>query len=328
MKNKIIIGVIVVLLLIGGVWYFSANKSTSEATKVKMATIPNSHGLPVYFAVDKGYFKDAGLDVELVTFEAPNQIIDALMQGNVDLSTPGAAMGITGIADFKNPGKLKIYAAAGGDDTAIQNDAILVKNDSSIKSIQDLKGKKLSVPAGTIQWQTIAREILAQKNLKYGEDVNIVEVAYGLQAQALASGDVDAIITVEPVPTIVKAKNWGKELVSFAAAKYISTPFYAGAGVIREDFARKNPETTKKILDVIAKATDEINANPNAARQYLKGHTQLDDTTIASVPILHFKMYNNFTQTDTDAVQKFYDIFTKHNVVSGKIDFTKLLYSP
>lgn len=196
-------------------------------------------------------------------------------------------------------------------------------------SIKDLKGKKLSIPAGTIQWQTIAREILSQENLGYDTDVKIVEVAYGLQAQALASGDVDAILTIEPVPTIVKAKGIGKELVSFAAAKYISEPFYAGAGVIRIDFANKNPETAKKILDVIAKATDEINQNPDAARQYLgKGHTQLDDTTITNVPILHFKMYNNFAQTDIDAIQKFYDIFTKFNVVSGKMDFKSLIYSP
>jgi NitT/TauT family transport system substrate-binding protein len=331
MKNtKLLIGLVVVaLLVIGSVWYFtSQNKSVGEITKVKIASLPNAHGLPVYLALEKGYFKDAGLDIELVRFEAPNQIIDALMQGNVDFSHPGGATGITAIADFKNPGKLKIYALAGGDDSTIQNDAILVKNDSTIKSIQDLKGKTLGIMAGTIQWQTIAREILAQNNLTYNQDVKIAEVALGLQAQALASGDMDATLIIEPVPTVVKAKGFGKELITYAAAKYIANPFYAGAGILRVDFAKKNPNTTKKVLDVIAKATDEINQNPNAARQYLKDYTQLDDSTIVNVPILQFRMYDDLTKNDIDATQKFFDIFTKHNVVNGKIDAQSLLYKP
>lgn len=330
MQNKTIIGLMIVILVAGGIWYITSNKqeSISETTKVRIASLPNVQGLPVYVAIEKGYFKDAGLDVELVKFEAPNQIIDALLQGQVDLSHPGGAMGIAGIADFKNPGKIKIYAAAGGDDSTTQNDAILVKNDSPIKSIQDLKGKKLGIMAGSIQWQTIARELLAKNNLVYDEDVTIVEIALGLQAQALASGDIDATLIIEPVPTVVKAKGMGKELVPFASAKYIANPFYAGAGIIRVDFAKENPNTTKKVMDAIARAIKDIQANPDAYRQYLKGYTQLDDATIAQAPILIYKMYNDFNQTDIDETQKFYDIFTKWNVVSEKMDFKQLIYSP
>src|SRR5437763_1539192 len=103
--------VIIAILVIGGIWYASSNNQSAktETTKVKIASLPNVQGLPVYVAIEKGYFKDEGLDVELVKFEAPNQIIDALLQGQVDLAHPGGATGIAGIANFKNPGKLKIY---------------------------------------------------------------------------------------------------------------------------------------------------------------------------------------------------------------------------
>jgi NitT/TauT family transport system substrate-binding protein len=330
MQNKTIISLVVVVLVIGGVWYFTSNKQEAklETTKVKIASLPNVQGLPVYVAIEKGYFKDAGLDVELVKFEAPNQIIDALLQGQVDLAHPGGATGIAGIADFKNPGKLKIYALAGGDASTIQNDAIVVKKDSPLKTIQDLKGKKLGIMAGTIQWQTIAREILDKNNLVYDKDVKIVEIALGLQAQALATGDIDAALIIEPVPTVVKAKGIGQELIPFAAAKYIANPFYAGAGIIRTDFAKENPNTTKKVMDAIAKAMKDIRENPDADRQYLKGYTQLDDTTIANAPILLFKMYNEFDDKDITETQKFYDIFTKWGVVNGKMDFKQLIYYP
>lgn len=328
MNNKTIIGLIIALLVVGGIWYFASNKQEAklETTKVKIANLPVVQGLPLYLAIEKGYFKDAGLEVELVKFEAPNQIIDALLQGQVDLTSPSGAMGITGIADFKNPGKLKIYAAGGGDDV-IQNDAILVKNDSPIKTWQDLKGKKLGIVAGSIQWRTIARHVLAQNGLEADKDVTLVELALGLQAQALATGQVDALLGIEPIPTIVKVKSIGKEIVDHVTTKYIANPFYAGAGIVRVDFAKQNPNTTKKVLDILHRSINEINQNPDSARQYLKGYTALDEVAIAQVPISRFKFYSDFTQDDISAVQKFYDIFSNFKVVDGKMDFQKLLYS-
>mgnify|MGYP001557791302 CR=1 FL=1 len=85
---------------------------------------------------------------------------------------------------------------------------------------------------------------------------------------------------------------------------------------------------TKKVLEVFQRAIKEINENPDAARQYLKGNTPLDDSAIAQVPISRFRMYNALTPNDINAVQKFYDIFSSFKVVDGKMDFQKLLYSP
>jgi ABC-type nitrate/sulfonate/bicarbonate transport system substrate-binding protein len=62
MQNKTIIGLVIAVLVIGGVWYFASNKQEAklETTKVKIASLPNVQGLPVYVAIEKGYFKDAG----------------------------------------------------------------------------------------------------------------------------------------------------------------------------------------------------------------------------------------------------------------------------
>lgn len=330
MKNttKLLLGVAVIVAIVVGVLFLTQQKPTeqvAEVTKVKIANLPIVQGLPLYLAIEKGYFKDAGLDVEMIKFEAPNQIVDAMLNGQVDFTSPSGAMGILGVADFKNPGKFKIYAAAGGDDV-VQNDAILVKKDSATKNIQELKGKKLGILPG-IQWRTIAQHILQQNSLTT-DDVTLVELAAGLQAPALASGEIDALLGVEPTPTIVKAKGIGTELVNMVTVKYVANPFYGGAGAVRTEFATQNPNTTKKVLDIFQRAIKEINENPDAARQYLKGNTPLDDSAIAQVPISRFRMYNDLTQNDIDAVQKFYDIFSTYKIVDGKMEFDKLIYSP
>lgn len=330
MRNSKLLVLIVCAFLIGGaIGYSVAQRNTAleqlETTKIKIGGLPIAQGLPIFLALQKGYFKNAGIDAEFVKFEAPNQLVDAILSGNIDITHTGGAMGIAVIANFKNPGKLAVYAAAGGN-KVIPNDSILVGNASDIASIQDLKGKKLGILPG-IQWKTIARHILAQNNLIADTDVTIVELAPGLQAPALASGEIDGLLAIEPMPTIVKEKNIGKEIVHTPTALYVANPFYGGAGILNLEFARENPKLIKKVLAIIAQSVQEINKNPDEARIYLKGYTPLEDNLIAKLPVPLFKMSVGLSKTDIDAIQQFLDIFTEYKVVDGKMDVEKLLYA-
>lgn len=327
MNNKTIIGLIIAVLVIGGAWYFVSNKQEAklETTKVKIANLPVVHGLPLYVAIEKGYFKDAGLEIEVVKFEAPNQIIDAIMTGQVDLTSPSGALGITGIANFKNPGKLKVYAVSGG--TSGNSGAnFIVPVNSTLSSLSDLRGKKLGILAGTIQWRTITREILEKNGLDMDKDLTIVELAPSVQVQALASGQVDALLALEPVPTTAVNTTAAKMWITDPTVKYIADPSWLGAGIVNVQFAEKNPNTTAKVIDIIGKAINEIEKNPDQYRQYLKGYTSLTDELISKVPIVSFKVCATMTPQDKDSVQKFFDIFTKHKVVDGKISVDDVLY--
>ncbi len=295
-----------------------------EKTRVRIGDLPVSVSLPLYVALEKGYFEDEGLEAERVKFEAPNQIVDALMAGTVDLTSPGGAMGIMGVANFKNPGKIKIYAASGGT-VETPFDSILVKTGSPIATVPDLKGKRLGILPG-IQWRTIARHILAQSGLLAEKDVTIVELSPALQAQALASGDVDALLGVEPIPTIVKAKKIGKEIVHGAAERAIVEPFYPGAGGVNLAFAKENPETMRKVMAVFERAIKDIEANPLAAQRYLAGYTALDASLAAQTPVPIFKMAKDFDGADIAAIQKFYDIFGTYKVIDGAMDARDILY--
>src|SRR3989344_4250666 len=214
MKNKVMLGLMTGIVIISGIWFFvSQNQETKqiETTKVRVANLPSLHGLPFYLAIEKGYFKDAGLDIEMTKFEAPNQIIDAIISWQVDFTSTSGASGIAAVADFKNSGKIKIYALSGGDNV-VPNDSIVVQKDSTIKSIQELRGKKVGILPG-IQWRTIVKSVFTQHNLDSDKDITIVELAPALQAQALASGQIDALVAIEPMLTTVKGKDIGKEIV-------------------------------------------------------------------------------------------------------------------
>lgn len=328
MKQKLWGLAVIILVIIAGAAIFHHVHSQPVAvtnSTVKIAYLPVAQALPLYVAIEKGYFKDAGITVDPIRFDAPNQIIDALLGGQADVGAPGSAAGITAVAESKKPNSLKIFALEGSDSTHL-NDAFLVAPSSAIHSIQDLRGKKLAHLPG-IQWRTIATDILAKNGLVAGKDVQLVELAMPLQIPALADGQVDALLTFEPTVTVALAKNAARVLVSEPAASEIATPFYPGSGDIATAFAKTNPALATKIIAIFQKATNDINQDPTSTRQFLTDYTPLDSSLAAIVPLPTFKMYNDLTDTDVAALQKFYDIFVTNHVIDAPVSARDLLWS-
>ena len=290
---------------------------------VKIAYIPVVQALPLYLAVEKGYFAEAGIDAELVRIDAPNLIIDSLISDKVDFAV-AAASGITAIANYRNPGKLEIFALIGGNDSTT-NDLLLVRDDAGTASVTELRGKNLGILPG-IQFRTIARHILAQSNMTL-DDVTLVELAPAMQVQALAAGQIDALLTVEPAGTIVRTNGIGKDLIHAPMVQYISNPWYGAVGVVRSDFAKVNPQATDRVIAVFDRTMKEIRQNPDAANRYLENYTALTDDLIPDVPLPIFKMYTEFDQADVNALQKFFDIFTLYGVIDGEVDASGMIYS-
>jgi NitT/TauT family transport system substrate-binding protein len=335
MNEKIKLGIIAIVALIllvaligfvspsiSGAFTLSGQK---ETTIVRMGSLPVIHGLPVYYAIEKGYFKEAGIDLQLIKMEAPNQIVDGIMQGNLDFTSTSGPAGISAVADFKNPGKMKIYSLSGGDKNS-PGESILVPKDSNIKKISELSGKKLGIIGGSLQWKMLAVHILAQNNLVADKDVTLVEIPIGSHVTAIASGQVDALLTIEPSVTIITSKNAGKILQSGPLEETLSDPFYPGAGIVSTKFAKENPITTQKVIEIIKRANSEINSNPFEARKYLKGYTALGDDLIQKVPLALIKTCGEITAKDIEGLQKFHDIFTDYNAIDGRINTNSIMY--
>lgn len=319
-QNKIYLGIgIIAIVIIVAIMMFSNQKG--EET-IKIGNLPITHGLPLYVAIEKGYFEEAGINVEFVPFETPNQLMDAILNGNLDFTGPGFALGISAIVNERNPEKFKAYAIS-GDSEGMSGAKFIIPIDSEIESIEDLKGKKVGILAGTIQWQVIAREILEKNGLDMDNDVTIIELSQSLKLQAITSKQVDALLAIEPVSTIAINTGVAKILSENPLRDFITDPFYYGVGIVNTDFMKKNPEITEKIITVLRKTIHEINENPDDYRIYLKGYTPLSDELINKVPSVKFKMCEDINLDDQESVQKFFDLFIKYDVIE-KIDKEQL----
>jgi len=302
-----------------------AMEKSDGLTKVRIGDLPVVHGLPLYVAIEKGYFKEAGVDVERIVFDSPNKVIESLMRDELDFGSPSIALGIAGIASQKDPEKLRIYAFSGGTkDTPNAN--LLIHRESKINSIKSLKGKRLGILSGTIQWRTIAKHILAQNGLDMDKDVKIAEIPLAKEVSALEHKEIDALLCLEPISTLALEKNIGKILFKGPAEHFISDPFYPGVGVLNTNFSEKYPKITDKIIHALNDAIKFIKEKPNEAKQYLNGYTSLSADLVKKAPLPIFKICNELTDKDRDSIKSFFELFYKYKVVKERIFLDNLLY--
>lgn len=148
-------------------------------------------------AKDAGFYEKHGLDAELVLFDSGTDLIKAIVGGQLQ----AGVLGFTNAATWAQKGaEIKVVGGA-----QMGYHSILVKKGSGIKTVADLKGKKLATQQkGSTADIVLNGVVLPQAGLKR-DDVNMVYVSPAVAIQSLAAGQVDAAFVFEPYEQIAKA---------------------------------------------------------------------------------------------------------------------------
>lgn len=293
--------------------------------KIRIGYWPIAAGLPFYAALEKGYFKDEGLNVEPLKFAGAQQVMEAMLSGRSDGSANGTGSGNLGVGEIASPGLYKIIATNPSNAKYVL-DEFLVPKDSPVKSIAELKGKRIASGPG-IQNKTLAIEVLERAG---ATGFTVVELPIGQHVASLAAGQVDAVYTLEPTGTVGRLNGTTRLLEAGVIAKYIlgdaMAPWHGGSAALTTDFIAKYPAETKKYIAAYAKGIALVRSKPDEARQFLKGYTAIDGALTAEVPLASYMLYNEFKPSDIAAFQKFFDLFTEKGVFSRKLVVDNLLF--
>ena len=283
--------------------------------KVVASWLPIMQTTAYYVALEEGLFEQADIEIESVKFENPNQIIDSLVSGRADFGPPGAAAGITVLAEAKTPGTFKVFGLQGGGiESDFINDGLIVKPDSTIATFEDLQGKKVGTIPG-IQWKTILSYILKKNGLEPGNNVTIEQMAVGLHLPSVVSGAVDATLSLEPTGSIAEATQQAKRALVNPVSMFISDPFYSGAAVLTSKFLTDRPETARKIVQVIDEATKIANSDFDKVRPYISQYTALEPDQASYVAQPRLRGFDDLDDIDLDSYQKFIDVFYEEEVL-------------
>jgi NitT/TauT family transport system substrate-binding protein len=173
------------------------------------------------------------------------------MTGTVDFGTFGIAAATLGAAAGE---PLVIFAAQ-----CNRGMAIVAGARSDIKSVKDLKGKKVAIWPGSTQEVVILERLKAEgMTIK---DIQNIRLPFSDMAPALARGDIDAYVGAEPGPGISVANGAGR-IVEYPYGTAIGSLNMVWG--VRRDTMEKKPEFVRIMMDMHRKATEYVQANENA----------------------------------------------------------------
>ena len=296
------------------------NKANEEDNIIRLGYKTHIGFLPLFVAIEKGYFDEQGLEVELIEFESTDLMVQALLSGEIDALT-----GINTLTAFaveeNSPGKLKIFTTQTYT-TEFYADQILVNKDSEITKIKDLKNKKVALPPGSTFLKFF--EIILAKNDLSLEDLEIIQLEPKLQLQALESENVDAILSLEPLGVIALNKGIAKSIEDAPFAKYIMNPFPIAVGVLQSDLIEENQEKTYKLIQATNKAIEYIELNPDDSKIILSKWTNIPVETSLKI---HLNKFEKLEDADKEQMQKVIDLYYELDLLENKFEVTDMFYT-
>jgi NitT/TauT family transport system substrate-binding protein len=206
---------------------------------------------PFYIARDKGFFKDEGVDVELVIMEDTPIKMGALMAGQLDL----VASTVDEFPIYMKPGIGLHYVMA--VDNSKGGDGIVATKD--ITTIDGLKGKKVAFEEGSVS-QFFLNALLRDAGMTQN-DVEVVNMAATDAGVAFAAGQVDAAVTWEPALSQGAAAPNGHILLTSADKPGLITDVVAATDATLKD----KSDDVKAFVRAWYKAIDFIKTNPDEA---------------------------------------------------------------
>ena len=295
------------------------------ATKIRIGYWPIAAGLPFYAAIELGYFKEAGLDVEPLRFAGAQQVMEAVLAGRSDGTANGTGSANIAIGELAAPGTFKIFASNPSNAKNVL-DEFIVPAASTVKTIAELKGKRVGSGPG-IQNVTLAKTVLERAG---ATGATVVELPIAQHVATLAAGQLDACYTLEPTGTIGRMNGTTRVLEAGVIAKYVLgdplAPWFGGSASLTSAFIQKYPAEAKKFVAAYAKGVALVRSKPAEARQYMKGYTAIEGPLTAEVPLAAYMLYNEFTPADVAHFQKFFDLFSEKGIFTSRLMVDSMLY--
>ncbi|MCY7371903.1 MAG: ABC transporter substrate-binding protein, partial [Polaromonas sp.] len=221
-------------------------------SKIRVGYWPIAAGLPFYAAVELGYFKEAGVNVEVIRLAGAQQIMEGMLADRIDGCANGTGSGNIAVGELAAPGSFKIFCS---NPSNVKNvlDQVIVPINSTVKVMADLKGKKVGSGPG-IQNMTLARTILERGG---ATGATVTELPIGQHIAALAAGQLDACYTLEPTGTIGRLNGTTRTIETGVISKYVLSdpmaPWFGGSAALTSSFLKKYPEDSKKYIAAYAK---------------------------------------------------------------------------
>jgi len=245
------LGLLALVAIIFVITYKSPTQTSDNQTTVQKEIVRvgyREHGAywPLFVGIENNFFAKENIIVEPIPFNSTNQMMEALIAGQIDASLGGVNTTLLATLESKSPSEFKLFTLFTESEDKYFS-ALLVRADSNINELSDLADKKVSTqPGSTTKFlfkKTVNDKIAPAEAVLEQMDAN-------LQLGSLESGQTDAAIVFEPTATIGIDKGIARILKQSLWSSDIMTNCPVGGSVLGKKFLETKPELAKRFAIV------------------------------------------------------------------------------
>lgn len=217
---------------------------------------------PLYLARDNGFFKEQGVEVDLIVLTGVAERNSALKSGKLDaLAAPVDYFALSAGNGIPATIAMTIDESVGGDGIVARK---------SIQGFPDLRGRKVAAQKG-LPSDFFLRALLQQNGIDISE-IDYVDMETAQAGAAFLAGDVDAAVVWEPWLTRATEQGNGHVLASTRDHRNLIVDCLA----FNPDLVRKKPEDVQRIVSAVLKAIDYAKARPVEASEVMAKYFEVD----------------------------------------------------
>ena len=247
----------------------------ASPTVIRLGTSPVESYALAYYGVERGFFKNAGLDVQIQSFTGGGGVMTAFAGGALDMGC--ANVGAQANANIRG---LPFSMIAGGGlySTNSPTTVLAVAKNAPFKTGKDLDGKTIGVSTlKDLQQASVMKWVDA--NGGDSSTLKFLEIPVPEMAPAIVAGRIDGSCLLEPSLTFAKndVRILGKCYDAITKTLMITTHFASN------EFLQKNPAAAKAFIGALKQTAEWANKNHPAAGAILAKISKLDPATIAEM---------------------------------------------
>jgi sulfonate transport system substrate-binding protein len=254
--------------------FFSSPTKAQSADKIRFAYQDRIGSVLPIVAVNKGYFADQGLMIKPLRFSSGPASVEALYSGSADIGAMGDTAAI--ILITRDPRFVIFASHVTGED----RHRLMIRQDAPLKSLNDLKGKRLAVKKGTSTYGGLLAA-LDRANID-PTTIDIIDLPPHTMITALHAGAIDAFAASEPTPSTAE-ENGARQLLTFGDLGNI----YPIVLLARREFLEQQASSVEHFIKAMTKAQEYVASNPNEVTTLISAETGLSLSSTRAAMLRH-----------------------------------------
>lgn len=288
--------------------------AAAASNTVRLGDLPiEADGQPFY-AEKLGLFKKAGLDVQVIPIPNGAAILSAVLGGSMEI---GVSNIISLASAYKRGIKIACVAGSSLYTSKAPTSALMVANNSTIRSARDLSGKIVAVN-GLRNITQLAPMAWIDKNGGDSSTVKFIELSFPEMIPAVSQGRVDAVLVAEPA--ISSARGTARILGYPYDA--VASRFLLGCFFATTTYLDQNRQSVKRVVDVLRTAGEWANKHHAESGQMLAAVTKMDVNVIQNMTRATYP-----DQMLPSDVQPVIDLAAKYGVIAETFPATELIWN-